>query len=333
MKSNDEFEYKVITRNSKEKYFAALLENAAYIHKREKDTLDWLKWKYFESPFGESICIVALTKDNKIAGEVTFGQYQYILNNKTIKCLISYQTMVHPNHQKKGLFSSLTKEALKIAKTKGIELVLNFPNKDSYAPFEKLNFYPINHIDNKVFLVMKISTLINILSLKKPFLATIIHEVSEKQLLLFNELKNTITPLRIKDTLTPNRTPEFIKWRYFTFPLYDYRIIKTSLGWSIVRLGKRGVVNEVQIMEMFPITIFNYEFIQKIKHKIIAELKPNIILCNISNNHPAERFIKKSGFYALPHKISFFTFAINNHFANLLKKEIWIVTATEFHRY
>lgn len=330
---NQEFEYKVITKESNEAYFNQLLENAALIHNRKKDSLEWLKWKYFNSPFGESICIVALTKDNEIAGEVTFGQYQYFLNNKIIKCLISYQTMVHPNHQKKGLFNSLTKEALKIANTKEIELVLNFPNKASYAPFEKLNFVPINHIENKVFLIKKFTTILNILSLKKPFLASVIHEVDKKQLLLFNKLKNTITPLKIKDTLTPNRTHEFIKWRYFTHPLYDYRIINTTLGWAIVRLGKRGGLSEVQIMEMFPTTNFNYEFIKAIKQKIIDELKPNLILCNVSSNHPAVNFIKKAGFHALPHNISFFTYAINNQLSNLLKKENWIVTATEFHRY
>lgn len=330
---DQEFNYKIITKESNEAYFVQLLENAALIHNREKDSLEWLKWKYFDSPFGESICVVALTKDNKIAGEVTFGQYQYMLNDKVIKCLISYQTMVHPNHQKKGLFNSLTKEGLKTANTKGVGLVLNFPNKASYAPFKKLNFVPINHIENKVFLVKKITTLLNILSLKKPFLATVIHKVDEKQLLLFNELKNTITPLKIKDILTPNRTPEFIKWRYFTYPLYDYRIINTTLGWAIVRLGKRGVLNEVQIMELFSTTNFNYEFIKKIKGEIIAKLKPNIILCNVSNNHPAVSFTKKAGFHALPHNISFFTYAINNQLSKFLKKESWIVTATEFHRY
>lgn len=330
---NQEYDYKIITQETEEIYLIKMLENAALIHNRKKDSLDWLKWKYFDSPFGECICILALTKDNEIAGEVAFGQYQYVLNDKPIKCLISYQTMVHPNHQKKGLFSSLTKEVLKIAKNKGIELVLNFPNKASYIPFEKLNFTPINHIENNVFFTKKISTLFNLLSLKKPFNATTINSISDKQLTLFNELKNTITSLKIKDILTPNRTPDFIKWRYFTYPLYDYHIINTVLGWVIVRLGKRGDLSEVQIMELFPTTNFNYEFIKAIRQKIIAELKPNLILCNVSSNHPAVSFIKKAGFHALPHNISFFTYAINNQLGNLLKKENWMVTATEFHRY
>ncbi len=328
-----EFEYKVITKDSNEAYFNQLLENAALIHNRKKDSLEWLKWKYFDSPFGESICVVALTKDNEIAGEVTFGQYQYMLNDKVIKCLISYQTMVHPNHQKKGLFSSLTKEVLKIAKNKGIELVLNFPNKASYAPFEKLNFTPINHIENSVFFTKKISTLFNLLSLKKPFNATTINSISDKQLTLFNELKNTITPLKIKDILTPNRTPEFIKWRYFTYPLYDYRIINTTLGWAIIRLGKRGGLNEVQIMEIFPNDEITISFMKKIRKTIISELSPNLILFNLSTNHPIKPIIKKLGFYFLPHNISFFTYAINKNKCNLLNKKSWLVTATEFHRY
>lgn len=330
---NQEYNYITITKDSNEKYFNQLIEVAALIHHRKKDSLEWLKWKYFESPFGESICIVALSKENEIAGEVTFGQYQYVLNDRVIKCLISYQTMVHPNHQKKGLFSSLTKKVLKVAEDKGIELILNFPNKASYAPFEKLNFTPINHINNRVFLVKKITTLINLLSLKNPFNAATINSISDGQLTLFNELKNNITPLKIKNTLTPNRTPEFIKWRYFTYPLYDYRIINTPLGWAIVRIGTRGKLNEVQIMEMFPTTNFNDSFIKAIKHKIIVELNPNIILCNLSNNHPAALFIKKSGFFNLPHNINFFTYAINNQLSKWLTQENWIVTATEFHRY
>jgi GNAT superfamily N-acetyltransferase len=330
---NKEFEYKVITKESEEHYFRNLLENAALIHQRKPDSVEWLKWKYFGSPYGESICVVAITKDNKIAGEVTFGQYQYVLNDVVIPCLISYQTMVHPNHQKKGLFSNLTKEVLRIAEVKEIELVLNFPNKASYTPFEKLNFTPINHIENRVYLVKSVSTFFNIISLKKSFFATSIDKISAKQLLLFDELKDKIHPLKIKDRLTPNRTQEFIKWRYFTFPLFDYRIIKTDLGWCITRIGKRGSLREVQIMEMFPIDDFNKEFIKKIKQQIITELNPNLILCNISKNHPAINFIKKTGFHSLPHNISFFTYAINKKRTHMLNESSWVVTATEFHRY
>jgi hypothetical protein len=328
----EEFEYKIITKNSEEKYFTDLLENAAFIHKRQQDTIDWLKWKYFDSPFGECICLVALTKDDKIAGEVTFGQYQYILNGSIVNCLISYQTMIYPKHQKKGLFNTLTKEILKIAQSKGIELVMNFPNKASYVPFEKLNFIPINHIENRVFFVKKPSTLFNIFSIKEKFNATIIKKIPENQLNLLNELKNSIKPLKIKDTLVPNRTPEFILWRYFTYPIYDYRIIKVKNGWSIVRLGNRKKFSEVQIMEIFTEFITS-KFLFEIRKEIVKQLKPNIIIFNLSSNHPSINGIQKLGFLSLPHNINFFTYAINKKLNHLLNKNHFVITATEFHRY
>lgn len=328
----EEFQFEFITPNSKDDELAALLKMASIVHNRNHDSLEWIKWKYFGSPFGNAFCLVAKTNDDKIVAEVTFGRYQFVLNSKILNCLISYQTMVHPNYQKKGIFGLLTKKILAKAEADEIDLVLNFPNKASYTPFQKLQFVPLNHIENKVYFTKKISTLWNSFSLKKPFLPHSISAINQNQVQFFNELKNTISPLNIKDVLVPNRNADFIQWRYFTFPLYDYRIVKTSKGWGIVRLGSRGKLKEVQLMEMFSECITK-EFLFELRNEIVLQFKPNIILCNFSYNHPANAIISKLGFYSLPHHINFFVYALNKKYTHLLQKENWIITATEFHRY
>ena len=219
--------------------------------KREKDSIDWLKWKYFGSPFGECICLLAL-KNEEIAGEVTFGKYEFILNGEIVTCLISYQTMVHPNHQKKGLFSKLTKQVLEIAKSEGIDMVFNFPNKASYVPFQRLNFVPLNNLKNYVYVSNKLKFISNPLLIKRPYFANKITELNKSESNKLETLKNSIHPLKLNNILTPNRTYEFLKWRYFTYPLYDYRIVSSETGWAIIRIGKRGIFNEVQVMEFFP---------------------------------------------------------------------------------
>lgn len=309
-----------------------LLDTAAEIHNRKRDSIEWFTWKYFDSPFGESICLLAIN-NNVIAGEVTFGKYEFILNEKPLNCLISYQTMVHPEHQKKGLFSMLTKEIIKIAKDESIDLIFNFPNKASYTPFEKLNFTPINHLKNYIFIANKFHFTINFLSIKKPFFATSVNEINAENNSVFNHLKETISPLKIADTLIPSRTPSFLKWRYFTQPLYDYKIIETDLGWAIVRNGKRGNLNETQIMECFPNNRFSNSYVKELKQQIKRELKPDLILMNVSENHPINNSLKSAGFISLPHNISFFTFSLNKKFEKYSTNKNWIITATEFHRY
>jgi GNAT superfamily N-acetyltransferase len=325
--------YKIIRLKKEDKTLTnQLLDTAAQIHNRKKDSYDWLNWKYFESPFGESICLLAL-KDNEIAGEVTFGKYEFLLNGVTQKCLISYQTMVHPQHQKKGLFSKLTKEILNIAEAEGIDLIFNFPNKASYTPFLRLNFIPINHLKNYISITNKLNFVKSPLSIKKPFFANSIEEFNKLELESFENLKETIQPLQIKENLVPNRTYAFLKWRYFTRPLYDYRIIKSEAGWAIVRLGMRGKLNEVQIMEIFPKEKHTASFLRSIKKEIQHTISPDIILMNISENHPINNPLKRVGFISLPHSISFFTFSLNKKISSYSTAKKWVITATEFHRY
>jgi len=311
-----------------------LINTASVIHNRKKDTIDWLKWKYFGSPFGEAICLIATNQKGDIAGEVTFGIYEVILNKKNIKCLISFQTMVHPNHQKKGIFSMLTKEAMRIAQNENISLVFNFPNQASFSPFLKLGYYPINHIKNWVSFQNKAKILLTPLSIKKPFIANSVTEINKKALHTLDELKHFISPLNIENKIIPNRTFDFLIWRYFTYPLYEYHIVDIDSTFAIIRCGKRGKLKEVQLMELFQKEkLLNKTELKKLTKKIKEVFNPDIILCNLSENHPVSLLMKQIKFYSLPHSINFFSFALNKDYEKLMKKENWIITATEFHRY
>ncbi|MES2133973.1 MAG: GNAT family N-acetyltransferase, partial [Bacteroidota bacterium] len=49
----------------------------------------------------------------------------------------SCDTMTHPAHTKKGLFTELAKRTFELAKQKGIHFVFGFPNQNSYPGFIK----------------------------------------------------------------------------------------------------------------------------------------------------------------------------------------------------
>lgn len=331
----EEFDYKIITRNSDHSYYTDLLENAAFIHNRKQDSIDWLIWKYFASPFGDCIVVMAYSKEGKLAGEISFGQYEFVDEGKIVKAIYSYQTMVHPNFQRKGLFSLLTKKVIDIAKEKNIDIIFNFPNHNSYHPFLKLNFKPLNSL--KYWISPgdfgKFLTHFNPLSIKKPFLVNNIEKYNIATINAFERLAKDIQPSSIKNTLYPNRTYNYLKWRYFSHAMHHYEIIETDLGWSIVRVGKRGSFSEAQIMDVFPKGEFTSKFLKSIKKQINKQLKVGLIVFNMSDAHPLNNKMISSGFISIPNKLKFCVFPLNETGEKYLEKENWVITATEFHRY
>lgn len=332
---NTNFEYKILTRSSDNKYFIDLLENAAFIHKRAQDTLDWLKWKYFESPFGDCIVVMAYSKNGELAGEISFGKYEFVDDGQIVKAIYSYQTMVHPNFQRMGLFSSLTNKVIEIAREQNIDIIFNFPNHNSYQPFLKLNFKPLNGLKYWITAGHFLTFIkqFNPLAIRKPFLVNKIEKYSSNTLLLFDKLAKNAHPYSFSNVLYPNRTFEFLKWRYFTHPMHQYEIIETILGWAIVRVGKRGSFTEAQIMDVFPKKEFNRSFLNAITNKIRKELKVGLIVFNMSETHPLNRFMIFSGYVSMPNKLKFCIYPLNETGKKYLNKENWIITATEFHRY
>lgn len=335
----EEFDYKIITRSSDEEHYKSLLQNAAFIHNREQDTLDWLKWKYYSSPYGDCIVVMAYSKAGELAGElageISFGKYEFVDNGKTIKAIYSYQTMVHPNFQRKGLFSSLTKKVIEIAKEQNIDVIFNFPNNNSYQPFLKLNFKPLNGLKYWIspghfgtFLKQ-----LNPISLKKPFLVNKTDKYDKKTIASFNKLAKNIKPYSFNNILYPNRTYDFLKWRYFTHAMHHYEIIESDLGWAIVRVGKRGSFTEAQIMDVFPNKEFNSSFLKSIKTQIKRQLKVGLIIFNMSEAHPLNKKMMKSGFLSLPNKLKFCVYPLNENGKQYLNRSNWVITATEFHRY
>ena len=80
---------------------------------------------------------LAYTQDNKPAA--FYGVYACLMEYKGKLHLAaqSGDTMTHPDHGGKGLFTTLAKMTYELAKNEGIEFIFGFPNKNSYPGFIK----------------------------------------------------------------------------------------------------------------------------------------------------------------------------------------------------
>jgi hypothetical protein len=102
----------------------------------------------------------------------------------------SGDTMTHPAHSGKGLFTTLARMTYDLAKQEGIQFIFGFPNKNSYPGFvKKLNW---THHENIVDYTINIYALPLAAAVKKlPFLETVYNAYAALVLSFFKSSKRS----------------------------------------------------------------------------------------------------------------------------------------------
>jgi GNAT superfamily N-acetyltransferase len=114
-----------------------------------KISLSFLQKKYNTTAFGSLfIGFIAFENEtNELAGYYGVFPISCSLNGKKIKAAQSGDTMTHPKHQGKGLFTQLAKATYELAASEGMCFVYGFPNKNSYRGLVKLNWNFYNEVN------------------------------------------------------------------------------------------------------------------------------------------------------------------------------------------
>ena len=311
-----------------------ILEAAAHTHKREVYSPEWFKWKFQDSPFGASVLCYAETRNGIIAGSVAYGMYDMTVDQQKIKTALAYENFVHPDFQGKGLFTKLIRKVMEETQKQGVDILFVFPNKNALPGYKKLGWQQVNCINfwvrpASLSSVFKFSPAL----LKKAFKADKVSEIniadkSHVPFLQLNKLKGSQG-----NWITPHRSKEYLLWRFFTLPIYNYKIIKTDYGTAIIRSGKRGDLKEIQIIEIFPNEKLDYRFLKSILKEIKKSTKSDLITINVSKAHPANNLLYKMFFVPVPNKINFTYFTLNQALKEKVDRADWIFTGTDFHTY
>jgi hypothetical protein len=118
------------------------LHNLVYLYRdcfNLKINLGFLEKKYDTISFGvKYIGFLAFEiKTNEPAGYYGVFPISGQINGNKILMAQSGDTMTHPKHQGKGLFTHLAKITYALAEKEGIDFIFGFPNKNSYPGFKK----------------------------------------------------------------------------------------------------------------------------------------------------------------------------------------------------
>lgn len=98
--------------------------------------LDLWRWAYLENPNGEPI-VTLCYDDGVLVGHYAMIPMPLRSDQVHLNSYISMTTMVAISHRKHYLFTSLAHAAYAIAKERGIDIVMGFPNEQSAPGFRK----------------------------------------------------------------------------------------------------------------------------------------------------------------------------------------------------
>jgi len=214
-------------------------------------------WKYIQNPLSSDKIEVVVAKENgKIIGARPFMLAEMWLEDKKVRVAQHCDTMVHPKHQRKGIFNKMGKFAIQHLREQGFALSYGFPNLLSRHGFLRQGYRKVARIE-VIFKVVNSRRLISS-RLKNKFLAksvsvlydrildrskwTVSKESKAFKVEVFDKVNKEVADvfnLRSKFVIDLVRSENFLRWRFDSHPEHNYKYILAKknnqlMGYAII---------------------------------------------------------------------------------------------------
>jgi len=219
---------------------------------------EFFRWKHLESPFGPSHMLVAEV-DGRIVGLRAFMRWRFLAGEREVAAVRAVDTATHPEHQGRGIFSRLTRQAVGDLRDE-VDLVFNTPNEKSLPGYLKMGWTVVGrlHVDVRVRRPLSVARELRHLRITaepgrpRPDVRAerAAHALGDPGL---TRLLSAASEGSGRSLVTP-RNAEFLTWRYGSAPLLDYRAVRQHAGGELVgialfRVRPRGRLWETSVAE------------------------------------------------------------------------------------
>jgi GNAT superfamily N-acetyltransferase len=212
------------------------------------------RWKHLESPFGPSFMLVA-EQEARMVGLRAFMRWRFVAGGRTVRAARAVDTATHPDFQGQGIFSRLTRALLEVVDGE-VDLVFNTPNAKSGPGYLKMGWSEVGRVP----VMVRVRRPLRVLAkgwpgaaptgpstVEAPPAATVLERGGEVAALLGRE--------PVAPGLATPRDLAYLRWRYGTAPLLDYRAVTEErggelAGLAVFRVRRRGRLWESTIGEV-----------------------------------------------------------------------------------
>lgn len=101
---------------------------------------EWFAWKYERNPYVEDVPIVVAESGGEIVGARSFFALEMETGARRVPALQPCDTMVHPEHRRRGLFTRMTEAAIDGYRGTDVPFFFNYPNANSLPGNLKLGW-------------------------------------------------------------------------------------------------------------------------------------------------------------------------------------------------
>lgn len=118
------------------------LYEAVWGHDR---SVEWFEWKYVDNPYADEVAmVVAESDDGKIVGTRPFVTLPMRSDDELRTALLTTDTMVHPDHRRRGLFTRMTERSIDRYAEREPAFVFNQPNSSSRPGYREMGWREVD---------------------------------------------------------------------------------------------------------------------------------------------------------------------------------------------
>ncbi|MEX2250745.1 MAG: GNAT family N-acetyltransferase [Acidimicrobiia bacterium] len=205
-----------------------------------KRTPELWAWKHVINPFGPSIVLLAWFGD-RIAGVRALMRWDLLtVQGRQVRCVRPVDTSTHPDFERRGVFKTLTLEAVALARETGIDLIFNTPNRRSGAGYLSMGWREVGAIG----------------VLARPRFGFRVGPDGQNAPSLEDVAPGALgfLPIQMPDRpprgLRTPRTAEYQRWRFGSHPTVRYGTVADGDGAAVVRVGVRSGRTELVLSDL-----------------------------------------------------------------------------------
>lgn len=215
----------------------------------------FLAWKHQQNVFGPSPGWVALDGGD-VVGFRAFLRWDFESGTECVRAVRAVDTATHPQHRGRGIFSRLTRLALKELSADGFSFVFNTPNHQSGPGYLKMGWETVGRLP-VWFRPRRPGSLVAMARARVPAgkwsVPTSAGVGATEVLADHDAMERLLGAMAGGEGLRTRRTPAFLAWRYGFAPL-AYRAIlagpSVEDGVVVFRLRQRGPAIEAAVCEV-----------------------------------------------------------------------------------
>jgi GNAT superfamily N-acetyltransferase len=218
----------------------------------------YFRWKHLDNPFGQSFMLVAEIK-GRVVGFRAFMRWRFVVAGREIAAVRAVDTATHPEYQRIGIFSQLTRTAVEMLRDEA-DLIFNTPNEKSLPGYLKMGWGLVGKAPIYVRIRRPVGVLLGLRHLREqqPLLREVPENRAEAVLDVLadeEEVANLLEKSRADgERLATPSNLAYLRWRYGSAPPFGYRALPlvrggNLRGLAVFRIRSRGPLLEATVSE------------------------------------------------------------------------------------